>query len=168
MSNITLAIEEAINKIKQISTESKGQPGLNDKLLEEIRLLQASLGFTHEFRYWILFCGLFGTETNRNPVRLWKDHEKAFLELVRQDGSRGGKQLLQAVVLFFVKRHPTEMLKFAATFMKLMYDQDVFGEEFIIKWFNREVKLDKGCHLYDRKAEKAFKGQIEQFVTWLQ
>ena len=53
------------------------------------------------------------------------------------------------------------MLKFAATFMKLMYDQDVFGEEFIIKWFKREVRLDKGCHLYDRKAEKVFKAQIE-------
>jgi hypothetical protein len=87
---------------------------------------------------------------------------------VRQDGGRGGKQLLQAIVLFFVKRHPAEMLKFAATFMKLMYDQDVFGEEFIIKWSKREVKLDKGCHLYDRKAEKVFKAQIEQFVEWLQ
>jgi hypothetical protein len=163
-----LLIEEAINKIKKISTENKGQPGINERLLEELRLLQASLQFSSEFRYWILFCGLFGTETARNPVRLWKDHEKAFIELVRQDGGRGGKQLLQAIVLFFVKRHSAEMLKFAATFMKLMYDQDVFSEEFIIKWYNREVKLDRGCHLYDRKAEKTFKGWIESFVTWLQ
>lgn len=161
-------IEEAINKFKLISTEQKGAPGLTEKLLEELRLIQASLGFTSEFRYWILFCGLFGPEPTSNPVRLWKDYEKVFLELVRQDGTRGGKHLLQAVVLFFVKRHPAEMLKFSATFMKLMYDQEVFGEEFIIKWYNRELKLDKGCHLYDRKAEKAFKGQIEQFVTWLQ
>lgn len=151
-----------------ISTERKGEEGLKEVLLEELRLLAASLGFTPEFRYWILFNGLFGIDATRNPVRTWKEHEKTFLELVRQDGSRGGKQLLQVIVLFFVRRHPQEMLKFASTFMKLMYDQDVFDEEFIIKWFNREVKLDKSCALYDRKAEKIFKGQIEEFVNWLQ
>jgi eIF4-gamma/eIF5/eIF2-epsilon len=70
-------------------------------------------------------------------------------------------------VLFFVKRYPADLLKFTATFMKLMYDQDIFNEEFLIKWFNREIKSDKGCALYDRKAEKVFKAQIETFIEWL-
>lgn len=60
------------------------------------------------------------------------------------------------------------MMKYAATFMKQLYDQEVFDEEFIIQWFNRKVKLDKSCALYDRKAEKLFKKEIEAFVTWLQ
>jgi len=60
------------------------------------------------------------------------------------------------------------MLKYTATFMKLLYDQEVFDEEFIIAWFNKKAKLDKACVLYDRKAEKLFKAQIESFVKWLQ
>lgn len=52
--------------------------------------------------------------------------------------------------------------------MKILYDQKFFNEEFIIKWFNRKAKLDKTCALYDRKAEKAFRGSIEAFVRWLE
>jgi hypothetical protein len=33
-----LVLEEAINKFKQISTEQKGTAGLNEKILEELRL----------------------------------------------------------------------------------------------------------------------------------
>ncbi len=52
--------------------------------------------------------------------------------------------------------------------MKLLVcDQQVFSEEFILKWFNKDQKLDKSCALYDRKAEKAFRGCIEAFVNWL-
>lgn len=52
--------------------------------------------------------------------------------------------------------------------MKLLYDQEVYDEEFIIKWFEKKAKLDKTCALYDRKAEKLFRGLIESFVNWLQ
>jgi len=50
-------------------------------LTEELQRLQATLTFGPEFRYWVLFCGLFSPE--RNPVRHWVEHEKAFMELVR-------------------------------------------------------------------------------------
>lgn len=123
------------------------------------------MSFGSEFRYWVLFCGLFSPE--RNPVKHWKSHEGLFLELVKQDGVRGGKHLLQAIVLFFSRKY-TEMGKFAPSFMKLLYDQEFYDEEFIIKWFERKAKLDKSCALYDRKAEKIFRGLIEAFVTWLQ
>ncbi len=58
-----------------------------------------------------------------------------------------------------------DLLKYAPTFMKLLVcDQNVFSEEFIINWFNKKSKLDKTCALYDRKAEKTFRGQIEDFI----
>ena len=59
------------------------------------------------------------------------------------------------------------MMKYSATFMKLMYDQEVFEEEFIIKWHSKKLKLDKTCALYDRKAERAFRKGINSFVDWL-
>jgi hypothetical protein len=84
------------------------------------------------------------------------------------DGKIGIKHLLQAIILFFVRKHE-DQLKFAPTFMKLVVcDQEVFSEEFVIKWFNRKGKLDKGCALYDRKAEKVFRGAIEAFIKWLE
>ena len=148
--------------------EIKGKSNFNDLVLDELRLLGASLGFSAEFRYWVLICGLFNGDSSRNIVKYWKDHEKIFLTLVQQDGKIGIKHLLQAIVLFFTKRHP-ELIKFAGTFMKLLVcDQEVFGEEFIVKWFNRKAKLDKTCVLYDRKAEKAFRAGIETFIKWLE
>ena len=89
LSNINLLIiEEAISKIHQIVTERKGQAGLNEQLLEELRLVGASIGFSAEYRYWVLLCGLFnigpgGDASARNILKCWKDHEKAFLELVQ-------------------------------------------------------------------------------------
>jgi hypothetical protein len=133
--------------------------------------MSASVGFSAEFRYWVMLCGLFNItcDANRNILRNWKDHEKIFMALVQQDGKIGIKHLLQAIILYFTKRYSTEMSKFASTFMKLLVcDQEVFAEAFIIKWFNRKAKLDKACVLYDRKCEKAFRALIEAFVTWLQ
>jgi hypothetical protein len=71
------------------------------------------------------------------------------------------------MILFFVVKYPTVMGKFALTFMKLMYDEDVFNEEFLVKWFNKKKRLDKNCALYDRDAEKQFRKLIEKFIEWL-
>ena len=169
---INSCLEEAISKLHQIVTERKGEPKINDIILEELRKMAASLGFSAEFRYWVLLCGLFNIKedpSGRNILKCWKDHEKAFLALVTQDGKIGIKHLLQAIIMYFTSRYAAEMSKFASTFMKMLVcDQEVFAEEFIIKWFNRKAKLDKACVLYDRKAEKAFRGLIEAFVNWLQ
>ena len=51
--------------------------------------------------------------------------------------------------------------------MKLMYDEEVFSEEFLVKWFNKKKRLDKNCAIYDRSAEKTFRGLIEKFIDWL-
>lgn len=44
--------------------------------------------------------------------------------------------------------------------MKLLYDQEVFGEEFLIKWYNKKAKLDRNTVMSDRKAEKQFRDKI--------
>lgn len=170
MNHANSLLEAAIGKIAQIVTEhGKSDKALQDRLLEEVRLLAASIGFSPEFRYWLLICGIFNvTDAQRNILRAWKDYEKIFITLVQQDGKIGIRHLLQSIIQFFVNRFPAEMMKFAGTFMKLMYDQEVFSEEFIIKWHGRKAKLDKNCALYDRSAEKTFRAAIEAFVNWLQ
>jgi hypothetical protein len=35
-----------------------------------------------------------------------------------------------------------------------MYDQEVFEDELIIRWYNKKLKLDKSCALYDKRAER--------------
>ena len=50
---------------------------------------------------------------------------------------------------------------------KHLYDTSVYTDEFFTNWHGGE-KLDKNCILYDRKAEKAFKALINDFIEWLQ
>jgi len=59
------------------------------------------------------------------------------------------------------------MMKYSATFMKLMYDQEFLGGKFIINWHSKKLKLDRTCALYDRKAERAFRKEISSFVDQL-
>jgi len=51
--------------------------------------------------------------------------------------------------------------------MKLLYDQSVFSDEFLIGWHETKIKSDKKCMLYDRKIEKVFRSLITDFITWL-
>ena len=62
------------------------------------------MNFGSEYRYYILICGLFNVE--RNIIKNWNQYEKIFLGLIEQDGSIGVKQLLQAIILFFMKKYP--------------------------------------------------------------
>ena len=91
----------------------------NPEILEQLRRYMVSLNFTNDFKYYILMGALFSK--SRNIVKNWKSHEKAFLEIVKQDGELGGKHLLQAFCQFFAKQCPSEK-KYAPTFMKLAYD----------------------------------------------
>jgi hypothetical protein len=74
-------LELAIGKIQALALETKGQAQANEKILAELRLVGASSGFSAEYRYWVLICGLFSPE--RNIVKHWKEHESAFLDLIR-------------------------------------------------------------------------------------
>ena len=67
---LTLFVETAIAKISAITTETQGQKDANDKIISELRLIAASSGFSAEYRYWVLLCGLFSP--TRNIVKNWK------------------------------------------------------------------------------------------------
>lgn len=134
------------------------------RLLEDIKLTATSLGLSSEYRYYILICGIFTSE--RNIVKHWPHYEKVFLDLITLDGSLGIKHLFQAIIQYFMNKYP-DMQKYAGTFMKLIYDQNVFDIELIIGFQDKRVKLDKDCALYDRKAQRHFRKLIKQFVDWL-
>lgn len=135
------------------------------QILEEVKKIQVSMNLTSEYRYHILICGLFNNE--RNIIKNWNTYEKCFLSLVEADGKIGIKQLLQSIIIFFMKQYPSQQ-QFAATFMKHLYEQEIFSDEFLIKWNARKVKLDRNCALNDRKSEKKFKELIEKFIEWLE
>ena len=136
-----------------------------DDLLTEVRHMQLILNITPDYKYYILICGIFNPK--RNIVKHWPTYEKAFLKLVQKDGELGPKRLFQSIVLFFINKYP-EQKKYASRFCKLLYDTSVYTDEFFTSWHSNELKLDKNCQLYDRKAEKQFKGLIDDFIEWLQ
>lgn len=59
------------------------------------------------------------------------------------------------------------MSKYAQTFMKKMVDEDVLNDKYLLKWYDKETRLDKDSVLYDKKAEKKFRDLIEKFIEWL-
>ena len=141
--------------------EEKATP---EQILEELKRLQISMNFSGEYRYYILICGLFNND--RSIVKNWSSYEKTFLSLIEADGKIGIKQLLQAIIIFFMVKYPDQQ-KYAATFMTLLYEEEIFSDDFLIKWYNRKLKLDRNCALNDRKSEKKFKELLEKFIEWL-
>jgi hypothetical protein len=71
--------------------------------------------------------------------------------------------MLQAIILFFIRKYP-EQGSYSATFMKFLYDEEIYSDDWLIRWYNRKLKLDRSCALNDRKAEKQFKEQIDKFI----
>lgn len=59
------------------------------------------------------------------------------------------------------------MPKYAPTFMKKLVDENILSKQFVIDWFDKNVKLDKDSGLYDKKSERKFRELIEQFIEWL-
>lgn len=77
-----------------------------DDLLTEVRQTQLIMNITPEYKYFILFSGIFNKK--RNVVKCWADYEPAFLRLIKSDGEVGIKRLMQTIVLYFVKRDTTQ------------------------------------------------------------
>ncbi len=53
-----------------------------DQIIEQLKRAQISLNFTPDYRYYILMCGLFGSN-ERNIIKSWKQYEDSFMELVK-------------------------------------------------------------------------------------
>lgn len=85
---LILIIVEAIKKITTMVSEGAD----NKKLVDEAKMLAVSQGFTNEYRYFILVCGLFPPD--RNIVKNWTKNEQIFLDLISLDGKIGIRHLL--------------------------------------------------------------------------
>ena len=151
-----------IEEIRKLVTG--GTPTVDD-VLSEVRQIQFQLNITRDYKFYILLCGLFSPKYS--IVKNWSKFEKAFEKLVKEDGEKGSVHLFQAIVLFFIKKYP-EQKKLAGTFCKVLYDRKVYNDEWLCSWHAGDIKLDKNTKLYDRKAEKAFKAEINDFIEWLQ
>ena len=71
-----------------------------------MRQTQLIMNITSEYKYYILFCGIF--QGKRNVVKAWNKYEAAFLSLVKSDGEVGIKRLMQTMVLYFAKFDTTK------------------------------------------------------------
>ena len=160
---LNYSVEGGIQKIDSLIK----QGATKEQILEDLRNQQVAKNFSNEYKYYILLYGAFNNE-DRNIIKRWTQYEDLFVTLVHQDGKKvGERHLMQSIVLFFIRRYPSYGV-YAGTFCKLLYEQELFNEEFFVPWFNKKLKLDKKSATYDRKAEKQFKEHISQFVNWLQ
>lgn len=65
-------------------------PAINE-LLDEVRYMQVGLNVTPDYKFYVLFMGVFNAE--RNIVKHWAKYEMAFLKLVKETGEKGIKRL---------------------------------------------------------------------------
>lgn len=96
-------IADAVTALDVFINES--DPSCED-LLTEVRQTQLIMNITSEYKYYILFCGIF--QGKRNVVKAWNKYEAAFLSLVKSDGEVGIKRLMQTMVLYFAKFDTTK------------------------------------------------------------
>lgn len=111
-----------------------------------------------EFLHFVALCGLF--PPTRNILKNFKKNEDVFIQLVKNEGKIGQDHFLQSVVLYFVRFFKDQLDKYAPTFMKNLVDENIIAEKFLLKWYDKEIRLDKKSFLYDKKAEKTFRDLV--------
>ena len=67
----------------------------------------------------------------------------------------------------FVKLYP-DLIKFSSTFLKTLFDMEIFTEEFLLQWYREELKLNKKSSLYKKRYITKFREAAEQFCSWLE
>lgn len=135
-----------------------------DQLLLDVKVMQFKLNVTADYKFFILFHGIFSPA--RNILKYWTKYENVFLSLVKEFGSVGGDRLMQTILIYF-RRNPDQQ-KHLVDFFKLLYDQSLYPDSFYVGWYQGTKKLDKNTILHDRKAEKEIKPLLADFIDWLQ
>lgn len=153
-------IEDALSRIRALV---KDKSPSCDELKDEIRNLQIALKFNADLKYYIALNGLFEKDIVKNFMK----YKALFAAYLASDGLDGQKDLLLNIVVIFVKFHP-ELLKFAPTFMKQLYDAELFTENFLLRWHNEEIKLNRNSSLYKKKYISRFRETVEEFIAWLE
>lgn len=100
-------------------------------------------------------------------MKNWAANEEVFLNLVKREGKQGKVHFFQSVILYFVRTFKDELTKYAPTYLKKLVDEDIMDEQFLINWYDKELRLDKDSLLYDKKAERHFREMVEPFIEWL-
>jgi len=137
----------------------------NVKIVQLLENYQEKFEMPNEFLYYIALCGLFPPQ--RNIIKNWSSNERVFIELVKMEGKVGIDHFMQALVIYFIRKHNSELGKFASTFMMHLLNECVLADKFIIDWYDKSIRLDKESGIYDKKAEKKFRDLIEEFVTYI-
>jgi hypothetical protein len=51
--------------------------------------------------------------------------------------------------------------------MKVVYDGEFLSDSFLTDWYNKKLKMDKSCCLYNHKAEREMRSLLGDFIKWL-
>ena len=78
---------------------------------------------TPEHKYYIGICGLFN-DYDRDILELWAKYKPVFEQASAKD-KQGQAHIWQAIILFFMKKYPSEKGK-ANDFCKMLYEQEFF------------------------------------------
>ncbi len=161
--------KEVLNLLEQIITKLKGYAldGVKiEEIIEEYHKSQITLKLTPDFQYYVLLCSLFDSQEKRFILNLWQKYHSALMKLVKSENEKGIVHLLQAIGKYYYTQEEN-VQKSAPSLLKMLYDKDVFEEDFLIQWHSKEIKLDKKCVLYDRKADKRLRKLSTVFIEWL-
>lgn len=137
----------------------------NAKIISMIEDAKADHGISNDFAFYVCLSGLFPPK--RNILKNWAANQDVFVHLVKLEGKIGRDHFMQAVCLYFIKKYKDDMTKFAPTFMKKLVDENILSKQFVVDWYDKNIKLDKDSGLYDKKSERKFRELIEQFIEWL-
>jgi len=156
----------ACEELKNFVAEKEADSGScsSDDVLREVRQLQFQLNVTREYKMYIALCGIFGP--HRNIAKHWDAFEAVFTSLIAQEDENGNKHLFQSICQFFGNLHP-DMQKFAAVLCKKLYDNSVLEDSFFTSWHAKQMKMDRDCILFDRKAETTMRKLLAEFIGWL-
>ena len=125
------------------------------------QLKQAQLmeNLTHEHRYYMAMCGLFN-DKDRDVLELWSEFEDVFKTLMEKD-KLGQQHLMQAFILFFVVKYPSQKKKAVELCKKT---KSLFPDTWFKQFGESKLKLDKNCVLKNIKAEHEFRNVISEFL----
>lgn len=60
---------------------------------------------------------------------------------------------MQSICIYFSKKYK-DLGKFAETFMFKLVDEGSLSKQFVIDWYDKNLKLDKNSGLYSKKYER--------------
>lgn len=86
--------------------------------------------------------------------------------VVDEDAGNGLKSYLSCLCWYFVKWSP-EMQKTIATVLNKSIEAGIMSADQVLKWADKEIKLNKASSLFFRKKEREFKELAEEFFNWL-